>query len=206
MRKIAVSPVGLSVRAVARLLTTLALALLALAGAGYPTMAAKPADVITLTSPNNTLIAQSDDYATQVLGDPWDMNNAEDTSYLDHITPPNLSNGIWSAQTTAQGSFIYLVSQGWNGSMEYVGERNGVNYPISTSRFTHLRFRMYSSVADQAVIWWTTSHGTGTSGNTTFIPTQVGWHTYDVNLLAGGPGSNGSWTSQAYWNGLWLSP
>ncbi|MEO8286462.1 MAG: hypothetical protein ABI670_08500 [Chloroflexota bacterium] len=55
------------------------IAVSALIGAGkIATAQAEPNDTIALTSPNNITIAESDDYATQVLGDPWDMNNLED--------------------------------------------------------------------------------------------------------------------------------
>src|SRR6266568_9338609 len=56
-------------------------------------------DTITLTSPNNVTIPESDDYATQVLGDPWDMNNLEDADSPYNYTQAQVSNGVWSATT-----------------------------------------------------------------------------------------------------------
>ena len=191
-----------------RLLVATLLCILAGAAGGHPSLAANaPADSITLTAPNNTTVAESDDYATQVLGDPWDMNNPEDTSFLDHMTPPTLSNGIWTSQTTSQYSSIYMVSQGWDQSFEYLGEHNGVNYPVDSRRFTHLRFRMYSSVADRVVVWWFRTHDYSTpGGNSNFLATQPGWHIYDLDLTATGAGANGSWTAQPVWNGLRFDP
>jgi len=196
---------ALSVTAVSRmgrLLAAGALGLWLLATGLRPgPAAASPTDAITLTAPNNTTVAESDDYATQVLGNPWDMNGPEDTDYLDHMTPPTISNGIWSSQTTADYGSIYLKSQGWPTSMEYLGEPSGAVYPIDSRRFTHLRLRMYSSVADQIVVWWFTRHNFTPSGNSQFVPTQAGWHVYDIDLTAGS-----NWLSAATWSGLRLDP
>ena len=192
-----------------RLLLALALAAIVLmqtGNIGTRRVQASPSDTIVVTSPNNTAMAESDDYATQVLGDPWDMNNAEDTDYLDHITPPAISNGIWSANTTSQYASIFLQYQGWDNSMTYTGERSGINYPIDSHRFTHMRFRMYSSVADRFVVFWFRPRTwSASAGNSNIITTQAGWHVYDVDLTAGGGGGTGNWTAEN-WAGLRLDP
>src|SRR4051812_45682415 len=106
-----------------RLLAVLALGALVVLGSRPGLAASAPADSIVLTTPSSTTVAESDDYATQMLGDPWDMSNPEDTTYLDHMTPPSFANGVWTSQTTDQFGSIFLQSQGWDTSMEYLGER-----------------------------------------------------------------------------------
>ncbi len=183
------------------------LAALIFAGlAGAPGAAAAPTNSITLLSPSNTTVAESDDYATQVLGRPWDMSTNDQLDYLVHFTPPTVANGIWSATSTQQGASIFLQHQGLPGTYTYLGERDGVNYPIDTRRFTHLRVRMYSSVADRIVVWWFAVGGLAPVGNSNFFATQAGWHVYDLDLQATGYGSNGHWQDQPTVAGMRFDP
>lgn len=196
----AFSPLGM------RLLVGACLCCELLGGPPVPaSVAGAPADSITVTAPHNTTVAESDDYATQVLGDPWDMNNPDDLDYLDHMTPPSLANGIWTSRTTNQNSAIFLQYQGWPTSLDTLAERNGVNYPIDSRRYTHLRFRMYSSVADRMVAWWFPTRSFTPGGNSDFVTTQVGWHVYDIDLTSVAAGGTGTWGAAA-WNGLRLDP
>ena len=75
-----------------RWLAVVALGALALVGTRASFAAGAPTDTITVTSPNNTTVAESDDYATQILGNPWDMNDADDTSFLGDLTPPTIAH------------------------------------------------------------------------------------------------------------------
>ncbi len=187
---------------IGRLFAVLVLGLLALAGGTYPHVAgAAPTDAITVTSPNNTTIAESDDYATQVLAHPWDMSTPDQFGFLEYLTPPTVSNGVWSSQVThAGGAGIHLLDEGFATVNSYIGQRVGPNYPIDSRRFTHLRFRMYTSVANQAVAWW--YNQSGVQGNSPIIATQAGWHIYDLDL-AGASAGGQSWASQN-WTGLRL--
>ncbi len=120
---------------------------------------ANPLDTITLTAPNNVTIGESDDYATQALGDAWDMNNVEDIDFPANYTVPQVANGVWSATTTStSGAYALLQYQNFSNSYSYLGEKDGVNYPISTSRFTHLMMRVNVSIAGSGVIDWYRAH------------------------------------------------
>ncbi len=134
------------------------------------------------------------------------MSTNDQLHYLIHFTPPTVANGIWSATSTQQGASIFLQQQGLDGTYSYLGERDGVNYPIDTHRFTHLRVRMYSSVADRIVVWWFPSHAGAPSGNSNFFPTQAGWHVYDLDLQATGYGSNGHWQDAPTVAGIRFDP
>ncbi len=176
------------------------------AGRGPAPVGAAPNAGITVSVTSNP-IAESDDYATQILGDPWDMNNPDDADWLNHMTRPTYSNGVFSANTTAQDSSIFLQYQGWDSAADYLGERSGPNYPIPQGRYSHLRFRMYSSVADQMVVFWFKTHNwTGQpNGQSDIVPTQAGWHIYDIDLNARANVGTGNFGADS-WNGLVLNP
>jgi hypothetical protein len=182
-----------------------ALALVALPHGGTTPAAASPNDTITVTSPNNTTIAESDDYATQSLADPWDMSNPDDIDYVDHMVNMSFNNGIWSATTTAQTPGIFFQYQQVPNSITYITEANGVNHPISHSRYSHLRFRMYTSVADQMLVHWYNSSSGAPAGNSNIVASQVGWHIYDIDLNATGSGGTGNWNSSD-WNQILFNP
>ncbi len=103
-----------------------------------------PLDTITLRSPNNVTIAESADYATQEMADPWDMNNLSDIKIPIGYGAPSVSNGIWNGTTDAVDALLHLQFQSFpdGGIYNYLGETNGVNYPIDTSRYTHLQVRL----------------------------------------------------------------
>lgn len=145
-----------------------------------------------LTGPGAVTIPESDDYATQVQADPWDMNNPDDLDFPHNFTLPVLSNGIWSATTTGSAGnpemFVKLVEQKFARTISYIGERDGANYPVATQRFTRLQFRMYSDQAGQTMLWWYKNPGDpapcANCSLPSFITVQAGWHMYDVNLNA----------------------
>src|SRR5215210_629826 len=88
-----------------------------------------PEDTITLTSPNNVTIAEADDYATQILADPWDMNNLDDIDTPYHFSVPSLANGLWSSTTQAGDAMFQLQYQNLPTVYSYVGEHDGANLP-----------------------------------------------------------------------------
>ena len=177
-----------------------------------------PLDTITLTAPNNVTIRESDDYATQVLGDPWDMNNLEDIDYTYKYNARSVSNGIWSANSMGDvnfnvGSFMVLQYQNFqqviNGVPHrfnsYMGEKDGVNHPVDTNRFTHLRARIYVSGVGQrrtVMYYFGPPYSTAPTGNSNFLDVTPGWHIYELDLRQGGQGGTGNWSQQATVAGL----
>ncbi|HET6313534.1 MAG TPA: S-layer homology domain-containing protein [Chloroflexia bacterium] len=149
-------------------------------------------DSVTLTGPGAITIPESDDYATQVQADPWDMNNIEDLDYPRNFTQPSLGGGIWSATTTGsntdQEMFVKLVEQNFATTFSYIGERDGRNYPVSTQRFTRIMFRMYTDQAGPITLWWFKSPGDTAPCNNfdcrlkQAIDAQSGWHIYEATL------------------------
>ncbi|MEA2575694.1 MAG: hypothetical protein QOH93_2992 [Chloroflexia bacterium] len=145
----------------------------------------------TITGPGPTTIPESDDYASQVQGDPWDMNNPEDIDYPHNFSAPSVSNGIWSATTTGSPSdsemSLKLLEQNFATTASYIGEKDGRNYPIPTQRFTRLIFRMYSDVAGRMILWYYKNPGDSAPCNNSnchsdWISAEAGWHIYETNL------------------------
>jgi hypothetical protein len=161
---------------------------------------------ITLTSPNNVTVAESDDYATQVLGNPWDMDDPDDIDFPYKYNLPQLANGLWSAATNSStDAHVMLQYQSYEGIYSYLGEADGVNRPVDTSRFTRLWMRVNVQQAGQGVMWWVRQpHTYAPTGNTRFIEYQTGWHIYQVDLPAGGPASGGNWTNEGSVAGMRL--
>ena len=174
----------------------------------------KPGLVFTLViiwgaltlSPNRTIrshdhgsgkrvrLAAGPDYATDVLGDPWDMSNPEDIG-----KDPNELRGWASdfavANGTAGGTTVPLNGHAdTNLPLLYRGFHNIVNpgrtgkrYPISSSFYKKVAYRMYSAIAGQSpqAYWfhfpW--DHPSGIGFGVRFLPqTQAGYKIYAANL------------------------
>ena len=129
------------------------------------------AATLTITSPAiGVRLPAGPDYATEVLGDPWDMANPEDIS----IDPDDRSG--WGANfgfpgdgtvggTTAPlsgGSVdttIMFLNRGYYNIIN--PGRTGRKFPIDTAVYKKLTFKMYSGLAGElpAVYWFHTSPG-----------------------------------------------
>ncbi len=162
------------------------------------TAQAVPTDTITLTAPNNINISEVDDYAAQQLHDPWDMTSLDDLDFpYNFAAYPDLTGGTWKATTTGGGASVQLQYSNFDGVYSWLGENDGINHPIPTTYYTHLRVRMRASQTGAMVMWWFPAHQQVPVGNSRFIDiTSTNWQIYDVDLTAGGPGANGTWTAQ----------
>jgi hypothetical protein len=132
-------------------------------------------------------VRMASDYATDVLGDPWDFEQAGDYVYMFSEDPANPALSSWaSLPTVANGRFLgtprvsgprlQLISEGVDGALNVVG-RNGVHFPIDTSKYKRLSFRMRRSVMPTSgsaevmeAVWFTQSNrNAGTMGLTFFL-------------------------------------
>src|SRR5262249_6774642 len=89
-----------------------------LASRSAPLTAAAQQVVITAPSPN-AVFAAGPDYATDVLGDPWDMRNQEDIA-LDPAQKPGWPNGLAPANGLltgvtdgTSGAFVTFLQRAW---------------------------------------------------------------------------------------------
>lgn len=141
-----------------------------------------PEATITMTSPNNLTVFESDDYATQQLGDPWDMNNLDDIDYLYRFGVPNVGNGVWSATTQAGDAHFMLQYQGFDIVYNGVGEKSGANYPIDTNRYTRLHVRMYSDRQTGTRVFWFRKNERTPAGASDIFTLYPGWNIYSFDL------------------------
>jgi len=129
--------------------------------------------VITITFPanNDMRVPAGPDYATDVLGDPWDMSNPEDVSINPDDRngwapgsfgfPGNGTVGGTTALTSTGGidTAVFFLSQGLYGIVN--PGRTGGRFPIDSSVYKKIAFKMFSGAAGQlpAVYWFHTSPG-----------------------------------------------
>ena len=107
------------------------------------------------------------DFATTVLGDPWDLE--EDTDWVRMYTDngsgapmfsgtPTQASGVLRGVSAGNAPSIQMLYQGIDGALNSVG-RSGVLTPIDTSRYRRLSFRARRSVgtpdvADRVAAFW----------------------------------------------------
>ncbi len=173
-------------------------------------------------APNAATVRESNDFATRVLRDPWDMsefadisaalNNSAQNNYLQNY---QVQNGIFSAQTISDGQF-YLLFPGYriNPSTSAVNVgKYGANYPIAAN-YSCLYIAMQvnsSSPGASQVFWFADTHlndGTSPWGfSKGFANSASIWKLYSINLAdSSNAGGGSSWTSNATWRGLRFDP
>lgn len=151
---------------------------------------------VTITQPDgyDDGIAEGDDFATVVLGDPWDMAQLSDIVQPTHIDSISLSDGILSGFSTSNDPYFWVLHPGYP-SVQNIG-KNGTNYPIDASRYTRLSFRLWlpPGTDSYAVIYWNRLPNpaviAGLTGN---LPVSGGWHLYTIHLP--------QWVMQGSWSG-----
>lgn len=117
------------------------------------------------------------DFASTVVGDPWDFNERTDYVYMfsedgtdqpTFTTIPTISNGVLSGVSRGAAPSVQLQYEGIDGALNTVG-RNGVVTPIDTSRFRRLSFRVRRSVGipdiiDRVGVFWFPNTNRGGGG------------------------------------------
>ena len=176
-----------------------------------------------VTFPTQTAnLAACGDFATNELGDPWDMSNPHDiTNFmpgldLAYIQSPGFSSGLFSANThpdSYAGSFFTMFASAVCGSYPTSG-RWGQLLNLDTTKYKQLSVRMYVDKRDPFGLgmFWDRGCLTSNNRNRTLpgsIKTKVGWHTYSIDLNSvqfdsGSPATN-SWSSAPVY-GLGMVP
>lgn len=117
---------------------------------------------------NTAPLRTAPDYATDVLSDPWDFDQASDYVYMFSTDAFNADVSAWaSIPTVSGGRFsgvsqvarprVWLLYQGQAGSLNVVG-RNGVRFPIDSNKYRRLSFRLRRSQMPADWFWpiWAT--------------------------------------------------
>jgi hypothetical protein len=111
------------------------------------------------------------DFATAVMGDPWDFEQATDYVYMFSLDEslqsswngiPTVQNGVFRGVARVGLLRLQMLFEGVLGALN-LGTKNGVTFPIDTGRYRRLSFRMRRSVtpprADElfGAVWSTDS-------------------------------------------------
>ncbi|MCJ7668227.1 MAG: hypothetical protein MUP04_08120 [Anaerolineae bacterium] len=146
------------------------------------------APMVEIARPSRT---SGEDYATTVVGNPWDMNGSPDIASTGHIAWSQYSGGVYDATSDSSGD---------------PGLTLNVSSAIDSNRYRYLTFRMLLDGAQDIgggwvarAIWW----GAGGPANAGVIDDIViyeGWQTYTLDLAQaaleyGPPWTTGSWTT-----------
>jgi len=138
---------------------------------------------VTITNPDgiNDTIPDADDFATTVLGDPWDQDERYDIKWAEGINGIVVSSGIWSGTSTGGGYFFPF----WGGFPTALNPKNtGAHYAIDTSKYTQLSFRIYTATRSYYAIYWR-PEANWPDGTYFFAAGDYGvpgWRIYDFDL------------------------
>lgn len=174
-----------------------------------------------------TTLREGNDFATRVLGDPWDMNEFTDVSQsLNNAGRTNLvsniqvSNGIFSGTSTAQNyANFYVLFPGYGYTLQ-IG-KVGSQHPISSSVYhcLYMRASVNSPSPDSPpdtwyVTWLSNSADPSQGGGLTWgMPLQPAdgvpsgsWRVYSVDLNSPQGFFYNAYNSQPFWKGLRIHP
>ncbi len=152
---------------------------LALLAALMTPVTVQAAVTITAPTPGQRLVA-AQDYATEVLGDPWDMSNREDYSLYEPGENSGFStlgldgSGRLMGTLASDDASIGILYRGFYGAVN--PGRNGRRFPIAPTTYAKLAFKLSSSVSGQEpqVYWYHYPHSHPT-----------GWASYGALILSG---------------------
>ncbi len=154
----------------------------------WPLAANPTVTVLTPSGSNADVIGEGDEYFTQVLGDPRDMNDPSDLMWQEFgVTGISATNGIWTgtAANPAGNSRVWPLYPGYSFDppMDSVAEigKTGWNYPIQPSKYTQLSFRINSPTTDNYAVSYSTVSATVAASAITGKYTQ-GWQVYTQNM------------------------
>jgi len=163
---------------------------------------ARTSATITISQPDGVddVVGEGDDFATTVLGDPWDMSQPTDILPITDLPGVAVSGGVLSykAPTSLFGGIPLLLAAG----SEIDAGKIGVRFPIDAGRYRWLSFRMRQPSGTGIRINWEKDRTYTPDGYTLDISvTSSNWQTYVIDLGTYPKGS-GSWTGSIV--GLYL--
>ncbi|HJW29674.1 MAG TPA: hypothetical protein VJ508_10610, partial [Saprospiraceae bacterium] len=153
---------------------------------------------VTVLSPGNrsaNVIGEGDDYFTQVMGQPHTMDHPDDLMWPEFgVSNISQSNGLWSGTAdpwSANPSYsiarIWPVYPGFTARQAAQPGKNGWNYPIQTSKYRQLSFRLKAPPSTaQFHLSFSVISNTQEDGQQQYYPYATGWQVYKVDMNAKG--------------------
>jgi hypothetical protein len=145
-----------------------------------------------------------EDYATNELGNPWDMDGPgdiafEQTRYGDHMTGMAFTNGIFSATATGGDPRLFLR---WPvDSHVNPVPQDGNYHPIDANKYKFFTVKVNVPSTQFAQVLWVPAMGVA-PGSTGFKQLQAGWNIVTFDLTSGTSGTPWSGSIQ----GLMFDP
>jgi hypothetical protein len=175
----------------------------------YSIILCVPTFAQSLSLSSTPIISEGDDYATRIIGKPWDMTTPpypDLPTVLYNINRASFtsSNGYWNFTTATNDPSVNLVETGIANTQKVL--KLGDTFPVNTSKYHLLSFRMYSNIASTANVYWfydQSPHTNPSNGVSHFININPGWNTYVIDLAKIGT-FQGAWTGNI--KGLRLDP
>ncbi|MCP4362179.1 MAG: hypothetical protein GY796_29585 [Chloroflexi bacterium] len=169
---------------------------------------AAPTVTINVPSADGDTLSEVDEFATTIMGDPWDMAQPSDlTRYRadSGMVNSTFSNGIYSATmpTGQGGEKITLLKAGAPNHTSLRIGKIGYNYPINADEYRYLTFRIYKSCTscNSGLIEWysedTYTDAVKGISNSYSLPATADWHTITIDLQ-----SIGIQRGQQNWSGF----
>ncbi len=122
---------------------------------------------LTVTAPpgGSTSIQSGADFATQVVGDAWDMSNAQDidTDESANLTTQAFSNGLFSATAGTCPASIWPQFTGYGSQI--VAVKRGPRYPIDTSVYRYFTIKFKTSTTQPDRVLFFKNGDTSVTGN-----------------------------------------
>lgn len=122
------------------------------------------AQSVSLTGPLAPVsVGEGDDFATRVLGNTWDMNQASDIGWEEAFSSASVgvNGGVWQGTNSATGAYVLPLFPDFKGALHSVpfpGERTlpspGVLTPVEASKYSYLCYRLNASSRSSFAIYW----------------------------------------------------
>ncbi len=151
-----------------------------------------------------------EDYASNELGNPWDMDGQGDIAFEytrahGKLGTPTFNNGELQATATDGDPRISLLLPSHSAINPLPPE--GGYRPVSTSKYRYFTVRMTAPGATQAQVFWQASLGSTFSGSVFQPVNGGGYQTITIDLLATGLGLTGNaWNATSTIQGLYFDP
>jgi hypothetical protein len=133
------------------------------------------ADALTVTSPasGSSTVAAGNDFATQIVGDAWDMSNPQDidTDESSNLATQTFSGGLFTATSSNCSAGVSFYPQFTGDGSDIVAIERGPRFPIDTSVYRYFTIKFKTSTAqDDRVLFLENgdSYATGTYGSGIF--------------------------------------
>ncbi|HEX4480921.1 MAG TPA: hypothetical protein VH082_08945 [Rudaea sp.] len=145
---------------------------------------------LTVTQPGSgTVVPAGDEYATEQLSDPWDMNDAADmdTEEPSAVINQVFSNGIFSGDTSAAGGGNRTFPL-FGGYISSINSSRGFNHPVDTQRYRYFTVKMRAtrptSNVELANLYFYSADVSGACGLTSFHPLPAStWTIFTFDMV-----------------------